>query len=104
MATSIMYRVRMSDGAEIQVKVIGDNSDNPLLIALHEAPGVSDHTEAETSFGHLHDMSRVLVYDARGSGASDLKPPFTHQRWVADIEETSVSVGTVPGLPLWNTP
>lgn len=82
------HRVELSDGATLFVKVLGDPSpERPLLIALHGAPGLASHTEPEATFGFLQSKFRVLVYDARGSGISDLKPPYTHERWIADIEE-----------------
>ncbi|KAI8163439.1 Proline iminopeptidase [Colletotrichum sp. SAR 10_70] len=80
--------VKLSDGASVQVKLLGDtDKTKPLLIALHGAPGLSDHREPESSFGFLASNFRVLVYDARGSGESDLKPPYTDARWVADVDE-----------------
>ncbi|KAI8241010.1 Proline iminopeptidase [Colletotrichum sp. SAR 10_99] len=80
--------VKLSDGASVQVKLLGvTDKTKPLLIALHGAPGLSDHREPETSFGFLASYFRVLVYDARGSGESDLKPPYTDARWVADVDE-----------------
>lgn len=83
-----LQKVRLSDGANVSVKILGDPSpDRPLLIVLHGAPGLSTHDEPEASFGFLSTKFRVLVFDARGSGSSDLKPPYTNARWVADIDE-----------------
>jgi len=80
--------VTLSDGATLQVKLLGaDDQTKPLLIALHGAQGVSDHREPLRSFGFLSSRFRLLVYDARGSGRSDDKEPFTHQRWAADVDE-----------------
>ena len=79
-------QVTMDDGAKLWVKVLGDDPAKPLLIAHHGAPGVSSHLEPEASFGFLADRYRVLVFDARGSGVSDLKAPYTHARWVEDID------------------
>ncbi|OHE98581.1 hypothetical protein CORC01_06032 [Colletotrichum orchidophilum] len=80
--------VQVSDGAKLHVKVLGDNdATKPLLIVLHGAPGLSDHREPASSFGFLASDFRVLVYDARGSGNSDLKPPYTDERWVTDVDE-----------------
>lgn len=79
---------QLSDGAKLHVTLLGgDDPSKPLLIALHGAPGLSDHREPENSFGFLTPRFRVLVYDARGSGSSDVKGPFTHERWIADLEE-----------------
>lgn len=80
--------VEMDDGARLHVKILGEDleSTKPVLITLHGAPGLSTHLEPEASFGFLSRNFRVLVYDARGSGASDLRGPFTHDRWIKDIE------------------
>ena len=78
----------MDDGARLHVKVIGDDQgrEKPLLIALHGAPGASTHLESEASFSFLRRTFRVLVYDARGSGDSDDRGPYSHDRWVKDLE------------------
>lgn len=83
------FMVTMSDGAKVLVRLLGESADSskPLLIALHGAPGLSSHIEHENSFGFLASRFRVLVYDARGSGESDLKAPFTDERWIADLDE-----------------
>lgn len=80
--------VQLSDGARVRARVLGSqDAQKPLLIALHGAPGASSHVETEAAYGFLADRFRVLVYDARGSGSSDLKGPFTDERWIADVDE-----------------
>lgn len=80
--------VHLSDGAKLHVWILGTQDKNkPLLIALHGAPGLSNHTEPKAAYDFLKDKFRVLVYDARGSGVSDLKGPLTDERWVADVDE-----------------
>ncbi len=83
-----VWNVQMDDGVHLNVKVIGDDlkTTKPLLIAHHGAPGLSTLAEPEGSFAFLADNFRVLVFDARGSGASDHTGPFTHDRWIKDIE------------------
>jgi len=80
--------VKMDDGVRLNVKVLGEDSKTtkPLFIAVHGAPGLSTSAEPEEAFAFLSDIFRVLVFDARGSGASDLTGPYTHDRWIKDIE------------------
>ncbi|KAK2596804.1 hypothetical protein QQS21_006133 [Conoideocrella luteorostrata] len=89
--------VALRDGARLFVKELGDGDrSKQLVIALHGSPGVSDHREPESAFGFLTSRYRVLVYDARGSGRSDLKGPYTHHRWTADIDELRIRAGSEP--------
>ena len=82
--------VQMDDGVKLNVKLLGDGGDTadkkPLLIALHGAPGLFTHTEPEVCFGRLSSLFRVLVLDGRGSAASEMIGPYTHERWMKDIE------------------
>lgn len=73
------------NGNQLAVEVLGP-PDAPVLIALHGAPGLGSRAEPRESFGRLADTYRVLVFDARGSGESEGKPPFTHDQWAADVE------------------
>ena len=80
--------VTLSDGAKLLVRLHGgDDKSKPLIIVLHGAPGLSSHLEPEASFSFLASRFRVLVYDARGSGESDYKAPFTDEQWIADVDE-----------------
>ncbi|OAA44995.1 alpha/beta hydrolase fold protein [Metarhizium rileyi] len=89
--------VQLSDGARLYVKILGDNDrSKQLLVVIHGAPGVSDHRESEASFEFLSSRFRVLVYDARGSGRSDPKGPYTHARWAADVDELRIWAGSEP--------
>lgn len=86
--STVTSTVVMDDGVRLHVKVIGHDptKTKPLLISLHGAPGASTHLEPEASFAFLSDIFRVLIYDARGSGESDLVGPYSHERWINDIE------------------
>ena len=87
--------VRMSDGCTIQAKIIGDDPKKPLMITVHGAPGLSTHVEPQAAYGVFADKFRVLVFDMRGCGDSDKQRPYTHKRWVEDIEELrSVYINT----------
>lgn len=84
-----MSTVEVDDGVKLFVKVFGEDDSNkakPLLITLHGAPGLFTHAEPEACFSHLSSLFRVLVFDGRGSGASDMIGPYTHERWMKDIE------------------
>lgn len=80
------------NGNELEVEVLGPE-DAPVLIAHHGAPGLGSRAEPRASFGRLADTYRVVVFDARGSGESEGKGPFTHEQWAADIEGLREWVG-----------
>jgi proline iminopeptidase len=81
------HNVILSNGAKIYAKLLGNGDQSkPLLIVLHGAPGLPTHVEPETSFGFLQSRFRVLIYDARGSGVSDKKKPYTNARWAQDVD------------------
>jgi proline iminopeptidase len=88
MSTTTSASVQLSDGAKIKAWILGDDDKSkPLLIAVHGAPGLSSHTEPLAGYSFLADRYRVLIFDLRGSGASDLKGPFKDERWIADVDE-----------------
>ena len=59
----------------------------PALAILHGGPGVGDCRDQVRDYGALADEFRLLFYDARGSGRSADVPPYTHEQWVADLDE-----------------
>jgi proline iminopeptidase len=73
------------NGNQLEVEVLGEPGA-PVLIAHHGAPGLGSRAEPRASFGRLADTFRVVAFDARGSGASEGRPPFTHEQWAADVE------------------
>ncbi|CZR40252.1 uncharacterized protein FPRO_05152 [Fusarium proliferatum ET1] len=79
-------QVQLSDGVKLNVCILGaENKSKPLVISLHGAPGLSSHTGIKEDFKFLADRFRVLVYDLRGSGDSEVKGPFIdEQAWVGD--------------------
>lgn len=73
------------NGNRLAVEAFGAK-DAPVLIAHHGAPGLGSRAEPRATFGPLSDTYRVIVFDARGSGESEGKPPFTHEQWAADVD------------------
>ena len=73
------------NGNQLNVELSGPEGA-PLVIVHHGAPGLGSMAEPRASFGPLADTYRVLVFDARGSGQSEGKEPFTHEQWVADVD------------------
>ncbi|CVK88403.1 uncharacterized protein FMAN_04928 [Fusarium mangiferae] len=87
-------QVQLSDGVKLNVCILGaENKSKPLIISLHGAPGLSSHTGIKEDFKFLADRFRVLVYDLRGSGDSEVKGPFTDEQWISDLEELRAWVG-----------
>ena len=55
-------------------------------LAHHGGGGIGSLEEPRTTFGPLADEMRVVVFDARGCGRSEGKPPFSHAQWAADVD------------------
>ena len=88
MSAAKISKVQVDDGVNLHVKLVGGDSatTKPLLIALHGAPGLFTSAEPEAAFSHLSSLFRVLVFDGRGSGDSDITGPYTHERWMKDVD------------------
>ena len=69
----------------LNVEVLGPD-DGPVLIAHHGGGGIGSLEEPKRTFGPLNDEYRVVVFDARGCGRSEGKPPFSHAQWAADVD------------------
>ncbi|MCU1491629.1 MAG: pip [Acidimicrobiaceae bacterium] len=77
-------RVKINDN-ELNVEVLGPEGA-PVLIAHHGGGGIGSLGEPKATFGPLSDKLRVVVFDARGCGLSEGKPPFSHAQWAADVD------------------
>ncbi len=77
-------RVTINDN-ELNVEVLGDKG-LPVLIAHHGGGGIGSLAEPKATFGPLADIFQVVVFDARGCGLSEGKPPFSHAQWAADVD------------------
>ena len=73
------------NGNDLNVEVLGPD-DAPVLIAHHGGGGSGSLAEPKATFGPLADIMRVVVFDARGCGLSEGKPPFSHAQWAADVD------------------
>lgn len=71
------------NNAELLINIQGTGVP---IIAHHGAPGMSTHEEPKRAFGPLTDKHQLITFDARGSGSSEAKGPYTHEQWVADID------------------
>ena len=80
------------NGIDLDVDVQGRDK-HPAMIVHHGAPGLSTSIEPRLSFGPFADVCRIVTYDARGSGSSPLVPPYTHEQWVADVDEVRRRLG-----------
>jgi proline iminopeptidase len=73
------------NGNDLNVEVLGP-AGAPVLIAHHGGGGIGSLAEPKATFGPLADELRVVVFDARGCGRSEGKPPFSHAQWAADVD------------------
>lgn len=71
---------------QLEIEVLSDDPALPVMIVHHGAPGLGSRDEPRRGYGAFRDRFRVVVFDARGSGASEGRPPFTHAQWVADLD------------------
>ena len=74
------------NGNHPELEVLGDDPVLPVMIVHHGAPGLGSRDEPKKGYGAFRDRLRVVVFDARGSGASEGEPPLTHAQWVDDVE------------------
>lgn len=81
------------NGNRLNVEILGDEPGRPTLIAHHGAPGLGSLAEPRATFGPFADEYRVVVFDARGSGASEGRPPYTHEQWAADVDALREHLG-----------
>jgi proline iminopeptidase len=84
--------VKTVNGAQLYCELHGP-VDAPAVVILHGGPGVGDSRDRVRDIGPLADEFRLLFYDARGSGRSADVPPYTHEQWVADLDELTRSLG-----------
>ncbi len=80
------------NGASLFVNDQGHGPGTPI-IGHHGAPGMSSHAEPSKALAGLASEHRIITFDARGSGRSELKGPFTHAQWVADVEAIRAHFG-----------
>jgi proline iminopeptidase len=73
------------NGNRLNVEVLGPEGA-PVLIAHHGGGGIGSLAEPKATFGPLADELRVVVFDARGCGRSEGKPPYSHAQWAADVD------------------
>jgi proline iminopeptidase len=85
-------RVPINDN-ELEIEVLGDDPALPVMIVHHGAPGLGSRNEPKRGYSAFRDRFRVVVFDARGSGESEGRPPFTHAQWVADVDAIRAWIG-----------
>jgi proline-specific peptidase len=80
------------NGARLYYETMGPEGA-PALVLLHGAPGLSDCRDQVRDYSPLADEFRLLFFDIRGCGRSEERPPYTHDQWVADVDELTRQVG-----------
>ena len=80
------------NGAELYYEVHGPDGA-PAILTLHGGPGISDHAKAVEAFEPLTDEYRVVAYDHRGCGASELAPPYSNEQYARDADALREHLG-----------
>jgi proline iminopeptidase len=76
------------NGYDLYYRELGDDRRRPPLVVLHGGPGQSSLT-FKRSFEALAADYRIIFYDQRGSGNSEIKPnpaDYTIEHLVEDLE------------------
>jgi len=73
------------NGCDIYYTVKG-NPAGETIFFIHGGPGMSDSRGDEAAFSALGDTYQLVFMDNRGSGRSDIVPPYTHEQWISDID------------------
>jgi len=76
------------DGFDLYYRAIGRDHGHAPIVLLHGGPGQSSQTFKD-GFDFLADNDRVIFYDQRGSGNSQIKPGasfYTIEQLVAELE------------------
>ena len=76
------------NGFDLYYREVGTDQDLPPVILVHGGPGHSSLC-FKNSFDFLADQTRVIYYDQRGSGNSQIKPDreeYTIEQLVEELE------------------
>lgn len=73
------------NGADLYYEVHGDDED-PAVMSLHGGPGIGDHQKGFEAFEPLTENYRLVVYDHRGCGDSELAEPYSNEQYAKDAE------------------
>jgi len=92
------------DGAQLTSSDQGP-TERPTLIALHGAPGISDHMAFKPDFAALTDVAQVVYLDLRGAGRSDDDPAgnYSLEGWADDLVAFCDAVGIEKPIVLGNS-
>jgi 3-oxoadipate enol-lactonase len=89
-----MQMAEMSDGCRINYRFDGP-PDAPVLLLSNSLSSTLEMWEPQV--GELSSRFRVLRYDNRGHGASDVPPgPYTIERFGQDAKELIEALGVAP--------
>ncbi len=73
--------------------VYEDAGQGTAIVTLHGGPGMGSRAGDWTAFQALTDAYRLISYDQRGNGDSELKGPYTHAQFVADLDALREELG-----------
>lgn len=89
-----MHSVAMSDGCKINYRFDGE-TDRPVILLSNSLSATLDMWESQIS--DLTEHFRILRYDNRGHGGSDIAPgPYTIERFGRDARELIEALDVQP--------
>ncbi len=72
-------------GTRFCYDVAGEEHDETIIV-LHGGRGIGDHRGEFAAYRALADRYRILAFDQRGCGLSQIKGPFTFEQYADDVE------------------
>ncbi|MGB2957780.1 MAG: alpha/beta hydrolase [Bacteroidota bacterium] len=89
-------RVILLNGFYLWYCATGTETGKPPVIVLHDRPGSSARSYAQF-FRYLENDHRVVYYDPRGSGNSEVKPALSHYTIAELVHELDAVRRTIAG-------
>ncbi|RPE70939.1 proline iminopeptidase [Pacificibacter maritimus] len=73
------------NNCRFRYRIAGEDNSETIFL-LHGGRGIGDHIGEFTAYQALSDQYRVIAYDQRGCGRSDIAYPLTFSQYADDLD------------------